>query len=78
MKTEFTVPNDLPYYSDVGRYNEVKYYMYSGELRMEFYLEVIKLFCQAGESFLGIHCGAKCLLAAKVRSLIGNVAHITY
>ena len=51
MKTEFVVPSNLPYYLDVGRYNKVKYCMYSSKLRMEFYLELMKLFCRAEENF---------------------------
>ena len=66
MKAEFAVPSDVSYYSEVGRYNEVKYRVEPSELRMEFYLEIMKLFCRAGENFVGIHCGSKCLLAAKV------------
>ena len=66
MKAEFVVSSDVPYYSEVGRYNEVKYRVEPSELRMEFYLEIMKLFCRAGENFVGIHCGSKCLLAAKV------------
>ena len=66
VKAEFAVPSDVPYYSEVGRYNEVKYRVKSSELRMEFYLEIMKLFCRAGENFVGIHCNSKCLLVAKV------------
>ena len=66
VKAEFAVPSDVPYYSEVGRYNKVKYRVEPNELRMEFYLEIMKLFCRVGEIFVGIHCGLKCLLAAKV------------
>ena len=66
VKAEFAVLSDVPYYSEVGRYNEVKYRVEPNELRMEFYLEIMKLFCRVGENFVGIHCGSKCLLAAKV------------
>ena len=66
VKAEFAVPSDVPYYSEVGRYNEVKYRVEPSKLRMEFYREIMKLFCRAGENFVGIHCGSKCLLEAKV------------
>ena len=66
VKAEFAIPSDVPYYSEVGRYNEVKYRVEPSELRMEFYLEIMKLFYRAGENFVGIHCGSKCLLATKV------------
>ena len=66
VKAKFAVPNDVPYYLEVGRYNEVKYRVEPSELRMEFNLEIMKLFYRAGENFVEIHCGSKCLLAAKV------------
>ena len=66
MKAEFDVLSNVLYYSDVGRYNEVKYRVHSNALRMEFYLELMKLFCRVGENFISIHCNWKCLLAAKV------------
>ena len=66
MKAEFAIPSDVPYYTEVGRYNEVKYRVEPNELRMEFYLEIMKLFCRVGENFVGIHYDSKCLLAAKV------------
>ena len=66
MKAKFSIPSDVPYYSEVGRYNKVKYRVEPSELRMEFYLEVMKLFYRDGENFVGILYGLKCLLAAKV------------
>ena len=66
VKVEFVVPSDVPYYLEVGRHNEVKYRVKPSKLKMEFYLEIMKLFCRAGENFVGIHYGSKCLLAAKV------------
>ena len=72
VKAEFAVPSDVPYYSEVGWYNEVKYPVEPCELRMEFYLEIMKLFCRVGENFVGIHCGSKCLLAAKVCHISWN------
>ena len=72
VKAKFAIPSDVPYYSEVGRYNEVKYRVEPSELRMEFYLEIMKLFCRAGENFIGIHCGSKCLLEAKVCHYLGT------
>ena len=66
IKTEFVVPSDVPYYLEVGKYNKVKYRVEPSELKMEFYLEIMKLFCRVGENFVGIYSGSKCLLAAKV------------
>ena len=66
VRKEFIVPLDVPYYSDVGRYNEVKYQVYATELRLEFYFELLSLFCRANENVIGIHCGSKFMLAATV------------
>ena len=74
VKAEFAVPSDVPYYSKVERYNEVKYRVEPSELRMEFYLEIMKLFCRAGENFVDIHYGSKCLLAAKVCHFLGTAS----
>ena len=73
VKAEFSVPSDVPYYLEVGRYNEVKYRVERNKLRMEFYHEIMKLFYRAGENFVGIHCGSKCLLAAKVCHFLRTV-----
>ena len=66
VRKEFTVPLDVPYYLDVGRYMEVKYRIYASELRMEFYFQLLQFFCRAGETIIDIHCGGKFMLAAKV------------
>ena len=66
VRKEFTVPLDVPYYSNVGWYNEVKYRVYAIKLRLEFYFELLNLFCSANENVIGIHCGSKFMLAAKV------------
>ena len=73
VKAKFAVPSNVPYYSEVGRYNKVKYRVEPNELRMEFYLEIMKLFCRAGENFIGIHYGLKCLLVAKVCHFLRTV-----
>ena len=66
VRKEFTVPVEVPYYSDVGRYMEVKYRIYAIELRMEFYFQLLQFFYRAGETIIGIHCGGKFMLVAKV------------
>ena len=66
VRREFTVPWKIPYYSDFGRYMEVKYRVYAFELQMEFYFKLFALFCRGGENFLGIHMGYKYMLATKV------------
>ena len=62
----FNVPSDVLYYSEYGRYNEAKYRLYSSELRMEFYFELLRLFSLGGENVLGIHTGTKFMLASRV------------
>ena len=66
VRKEFTAPLDVPYYSDVGHYMEVKYRIHASELRMEFYFQLLQFFCRAGKTIIGIHCGGKFMLAAKV------------
>ena len=66
VRKEFTVPLDVPYYSDVGRYIEVTYRIYASELRMEIYFQLLQFFFRAGETIIGIHCGGKFMLVAKV------------
>ena len=66
VRKEFTVLLDVSYYSNVGHYMEVKYRIYASELRMEFYFQLLQIFCRAGETIIGIHCGGKFMLAAKV------------
>ena len=66
VRKEFTVPLDVPYYSDVGRYMEVKYRIYASELRMEFYFQLLQFFYRVGETIIGIRCGGKFMLIAKV------------
>jgi hypothetical protein len=41
---EFEVP-DIPNWSKPGLYNELEYRIYSTKLRMEFYLQILDLFC---------------------------------
>ena len=74
MKAEFAVPSDVLYYLEVGRYNKMKYRVEPNKLKMEFYLEIMKLFCRAGENFVGIHCGLNCFLAAKVCHFLGTAS----
>ena len=66
VRKEFTIPLDIPYYSDIGRYNEVKYRVYATEVRLEFYFELLSLFYRANENVIGIHCRLKFMLVAKV------------
>ena len=55
-------------YEKARMYKELEYAMYPLELRMEFFLKVLHLFCKPGESVAQVYCGTK-LLAASVVSL---------
>jgi hypothetical protein len=65
IRSEYHAP-DIPYYTDSGKYSELKYRLSSSELRMEFYLDLLHNLCRPGDSFLGVYSGSKCLVAAKV------------
>ena len=67
VRTYFRIPSDISHSSEVGRYKEVKCRMYLGELQIEFYLKLMRMFCREGENFIIIHCGSKCLLAGAIR-----------
>ena len=45
----------IPYYLEVGKYQELKYRLDSSELRMEFNLDLLFDFCRLGDQFLGIY-----------------------
>ena len=49
----------------------VKYHVYFSKLRMEFYFELMKLFFRMEENFIGIYCGAKSLLVARIYVFYG-------
>jgi hypothetical protein len=58
--------HDIPYYTDSGKYSELKYRLSASELRMEFYLDLLHDLCRPGDSFLGVNSRSKCLVVAKV------------
>lgn len=64
-KLEFKAPQ-VPYYLDTGHYNETKWMAKESELRMEFYLELLKTYCKKGDSVLGIFSGSKFMVASLV------------
>ena len=66
VRKEFSIPVDVPYYSDTGQYMEVKYRIYASELRMEFYFKLLQLFCRSRKNVVGIHCYGKFMLVVKV------------
>lgn len=64
-KLEIRAP-DVPYYMDSGHYNEAKWMAKESELRMEFYIDLIRTYCKKGDSTLGIFCGSKFIVASLV------------
>jgi hypothetical protein len=56
-------------YEKPRKFNELQYAMYPAELRMEFYLEVLGMFCEKRDSVFLLFAGAK-VVTASVVSLI--------
>jgi hypothetical protein len=56
---------EILYYLEIEKYLELKYRLYSNELRMEFYLDLLHDLCKPEDSFLEVYSGSKCLVAAK-------------
>ena len=56
----------LPKWSKLGLYSELEYRLYDTELRMEFYIRVLDLFCHARDNVLLVFSGGKIVCAAWV------------
>ena len=65
IRSEYRTP-EISYYTENGKYSELKYRLRASELRMEFYLDLLHDFCRPGDSFMGVYSGLKCLIAARV------------
>ena len=63
---EFYAPN-TPVFNKPHGYNELEYRVYSTELRMEFYLWLVKKFVKASNSVFSMWGGGKLTCAAMVR-----------
>ena len=62
-------PNQAPQhvvYEKPQKYNELQYSMYLIELRMEFYIKILDLFCKPGDSVFELFAGTKLLVASIV------------
>jgi hypothetical protein len=64
---EFKAP-DTTVYTKPRAYDELQYRLYRGELRMEFYLSLMKLFTIAGSNIFSVYAGSKITCAAVVRT----------
>ena len=62
-------PSDTPKWKKHGIYREVHHRIYNTELRMEFYLNVISMFCQPRSDVVSIFCGGKIVNACWVCTL---------
>ena len=59
-------PPESPVYTKPHGYNELEYWVYNTELRMEFYLWLVRKFCRPGGALLSIFGGGKITCAAVV------------
>jgi hypothetical protein len=61
----FAAPQTVVY-TKPRKYNELEYRINTSELRMEFYLRVLEMFCKPGDSMISIFGGGKVLCAGLV------------
>lgn len=71
VRRSFQLPNffgapKTPEFTVLGKYNELQYRMYDTELRMEFYLKLLDMFCQKGDAIVTVFGGGKLSCAAWV------------
>ena len=59
-------PPESPVYTKPHGYNELEFRIYNTELRMEFYLWLVRKFCRPGGNILSIFGGGKITCAAVV------------
>jgi len=56
----------VPYYQESGHFYEAKWRAKESELRMEFYINLIQVYCEKGDGTLGVFCGSKFMVASLV------------
>ena len=66
-------PPELPVYTKPHGYNELEFRVYKIELRMEFYLRLVRKFCCSGGAILSIFDGGKITCAVVVSHESGQV-----
>lgn len=57
---------DVLYYSNSRKYMEAKYHIHNSEFWMEFYFELLRMFCSPMENILSIYTRSKCILDARI------------
>ena len=65
MKKQYQAPQHVVY-EKPRKYNELEYLMYPIELRMEFYIRILDLFCARGDSTFELFAGTKLMVASLV------------
>ena len=65
IPSEYFAPDTIKY-KDAKRYNELPFRMYNMELRMEFYLWLVEMFCLPGSGVFSVFAGSKLTCAALV------------
>jgi hypothetical protein len=65
----FEAPN-TSIYQKPHKYNELEYRITTSQLRMEFYLRILEMFCQPGDAIVSIFGGGKVVCAGVVSSQI--------
>ena len=65
VKKQYQVPEHVVY-EKPRKYNKLEYSMYLIELRMEFYIRILDLFCVWGDSLFELFAGTKLMVASLV------------
>ena len=65
MKKQYQAPQHVVY-EKPQKYNELEYSMYPIELRMEFYIRILDMFCEQGDSVFELYAGTKLMVASLV------------
>ena len=65
VKKQYQAPQHVVY-EKPRKYNELEYSMYPIELRMEFYIRMLDLFCAWGDSVFELFAGTKLMVASLV------------
>ena len=65
VKKQYQTPQHVVY-KKPRKYNELEYSMYPIELRMEFYIKILDMFCERGDSVFELFAGTKLMVASMV------------
>ena len=65
VKKQYQTPQHVVY-KKPRKYNELEYSMYPIKPRMEFYIRILDLFCERGDSMFELFAGTKLMVASLV------------